>query len=189
MNRTRESSTVPIPDPTLLTTAALKLSIENLERFLVTKIESGDELLDEKIRNNFCLDEKRHRETREWISMLKAHRLEAKEDRDKAIAAAFEAQKELFNQSRICNEEAAGKAEASFTKQIEALAKETAVSRTALSDRIDALKEQSAQRAGKDIQSTEARGNSQWLIGLVIAIILSLIGNAITLIYLFTHTQ
>lgn len=186
MDRTT-SSTVPVPDPTLLTTAALKQSIDNLEKFLIARIESGDRLIDEKISHNHLMDEKRHRETLEWIKTLKEHRLEAKGDRDKALTAAFDAQKELFNQQRQYTEESTTKAEQSFTKQIESLDKETKLSTGALSDRMNALKAFWDKQEGERTIKMESGQRQGWVIPMFVVGGISALSLVIQVIRLVTH--
>lgn len=178
---------VPVPDPTLLTTAALKLSIDNLKEFMLARIDSQSELLKEKIANNYCLDEKRHRETREWLQKSREHWLEVKADAESALDRAFAAAKELNDQQRKCNEESQTKTEQSFTKQIEAFMRESTISHSALGDRITILERLADRSTGAKTENVENRGLAQWVIGLIVAIGLALLGNAITLIYLFTH--
>lgn len=68
---------VPRPDPTLLTTAALKLSIDNLKELLETKLKNIEDR----------------------VTQFEVLRLEQKQDNQKAIDAALSAQEKRFEQS------------------------------------------------------------------------------------------
>lgn len=187
----RESSSLPDirprPDPTVLTTAALKLAVDGLERFLISKIESVETLLTEKIQHNFLMDEKRHRETREWLTELRAHRLEVKHDRDKALELALSAQKELFLQARKCTEDESRKTEDSFSKQIEALSTVFRDGREALSDRIYALKEVIDRGEGKDLKVKEHHTTQAWVYPMIFLGLISTISLVIQIVRLVSH--
>lgn len=176
---------VPIPDPTLLTTAALKLSIDNLKELTFSRIESLTLLIETKIAAVNTLKEEKFKELRERLDMVERYRIEAKSDDAKALETAMTAQRELFLQKNVCNEEANAKSEASFTKQIEAIRKEGTIERDALSGRIDALKERIDRDRGKEDHEGQARQQSGWLIPLIVIGVLALLNlvlNVITLL-------
>ena len=138
---------VPRPDPTLLTTAQLQVAIAALK-----------ELMEEKIASTNRLKEEKFKETWDRLDLMEKQRLETKVDSDKAIERALAAQERLFAQKNACNEEAANKAEASFTKQIEALKSEAAITTKAIYDRIDT-------------QNQRDKGQSNWIINTAISCI------------------
>lgn len=173
MKYTSSEGSVPVPDPTLLTTAALTLSITNLKDLFESKLEAQEKLLSEKITNNFLMDTKRHRETREWLATINANRLESKHDKEKAIDVAFKSQEKLFNQQRDFIIETTAKSEMSFTKQLEALAKEALLSREALSERIYALKEE------RRLEGVRKEG---WLMPMIVVGIISALSLVVQII-------
>jgi len=83
---------VPVPDPTKLTTDAVALAKEEIEKLFETKLNGFRELVIEKF-----------------------------EGRDTALAAALKAAQELVKQQNDSNTIAIDKAGASFAKQIESL--------------------------------------------------------------------
>jgi len=174
----------PRPDPTLLTTAALKQSIENLKEFLISRIASGEALLDAKINHNYLMDEKRHRETREWFGYGRDHRMEVKADAEKALERAFSAAKELTDQQRKCNEEAASKAESAFHEQLNAWKSEANVAREAMSSRLDELKERLDRGTGKEEYQTKTQG---WLIPMIVVGAIAFGSLIVNLLQLFKH--
>ncbi len=185
---TPQAFRVPIPDPTVLTTVQLRQAIEALKDLSEAKIEAVEKLLNARIDHNFAMDEKRHRETREWLQQMKDNRLERQSANDTALHAAFAAQKELVNQQRECNEEAQDKLEQSLNKQLESIQREAKQTHLSLDEKINTLKSDMDKRSGRQEEHTDSKGTMQWVVGLIVAVILSLVGNAITLVYLFTHT-
>lgn len=188
MNETHPTL-VPIPDPTTLTTAQLKVAIDNLREFLMCKIELESKHVNERINNNYCLDEKRHRETREWIQKAEAHRLEVKADGEKALAEALRVRKELFEQERLANEQAVAKQADYVNKALEVLNREAKTSHEALSLRIDELKTALDLYRGRHEEHVEIKGSSQWIIGLIIAIVLSLGADIIMVVHIFSTSK
>jgi hypothetical protein len=170
--RERTPESVPVPDPTLLTTAGIKLSIDNLKELFLTKLEAAEK----HAKAEFS-------EIHKLLISSEQKRLELKEDSAKALAAALAANKELFDQKNRCNEEASAKSESSFSKQIEGISREALAERLALSDRITALKERLDRGEGRDTQQTQSKGQQNWLIGASIAGLALLIA----VISLFVH--
>jgi hypothetical protein len=159
------------PDPTILTTAALKLSIDNLKELLFVKLEDEAKFTAAEIS-----------ELHKRLSLMEKQRLELKEDSSKALSAALVSQERLFDQKNICTEEAAAKAEAGFTKQIEALSKEAGLAREGLSDRITAIKERMDRGGGREEQQGVTRGQSNWMIGLIVVAVIQIINILIVLL-------
>ena len=94
-----ERVTVPIPDPTILTTEQLRRELANLRELLESKLEGSITVHDEKFRG------------------VEARFMAG----ETALAAALLSQKDLGAAHIQATTEAAGKAEATFTKQVDAL--------------------------------------------------------------------
>lgn len=182
-----QSERVPIPDPTALTTQALERSIENLKELVFTKIAALEALVHDKINSVNTLKEEKFKELRERLDMVERHRIEAKSDDAKALETAMTAQRELFLQKNVCNEEANAKSEASFTKQIEGIRHEGTIERDAISGRIDALKERIDRGRGKEDHEGESRQTAAWLIPLIVVGALALLNLVLNIVTLLTR--
>ena len=162
-------SFLPVPDPTLLTTEALKRDIAASKELIDVRVNGIRETQDAKIagilssialieeRVNKLVDRATHEVGR--LQELHAEKFAAVqnqfEERDKrteqltmadktAIAAALQAQKEAVNAQNIANATATTKAEIAFTKQIDSLA-----------DKINDIKSRVDQGAGKEKGSSD----------------------------------
>lgn len=99
MARLEERGTVPVPDPTKLTTDAVALAKAEIEKLYDVKLSGMRELLDEKFKGvgtEFTM-------------------------RDIALAAAFKAAEAAVKQQNESNTLAIDKAGTAFTKQIDGL--------------------------------------------------------------------
>lgn len=163
-----QTETVPIPDPTALTIEALKTAIQNLKELTFLRISELEKFINTRIDAVNTLKEEKFKELHERLAMVERHRIEAKQDDAKALETAMTAQRELFLQKNQCNEEAAAKAEASFTKQIEAIRKEGSIEREGLSNQIAALKERIDRGGGREEYRTESKGQSNQVVSWII---------------------
>ena len=169
-----EKGSVPVPDPTKLTTEALLLAVDNLKELLVEKIGSSHNFLMSRIDSTNQLKEEKFKETWERLDLMEKQRHESKSDNEKAIANALAAQERLFAQKNQCNEDAQNKAEASFTKLIDALKSEIAVTTKAINDKIDT-------------QGLRDKSQSNWMIGLIVIGGVSVCALIVNVIALFMH--
>jgi hypothetical protein len=151
---------VPVPDPTALTTEALKLSIANLK-----------ELMEAKLASNEKATASDFKELHVRLCLIEKQRLELKADSTKALEAALVAQERLFDQKNKCNEEAAAKAEAAFTKQIESLRSEAQIAREGLSERINGVKERIDRGEGRGAGISQLAGWIFGAVGMVVGLI------------------
>jgi hypothetical protein len=187
-------SYVPVPDPTVLTTEALKREIASSRELIeirVTGIRDTQEAKISGVMANIALIEERvnklvDRATHEVgrLQELHAEKFAAVqnqfEERDKrteqltmadktAIAAALQAQKEAVNAQNIANATATTKAEIAFTKQIDSLA-----------DKINDIKSRVDQGAGKEKGATD-------LSSLIMGIAAIVISFGTLFFLVFTH--
>jgi len=151
-------SYVPIPDPTLLTTEALKRENTASRELIELRVVGVRDTLDAKIagvssnialiedRMNKLVDRATHEVRR--LQELHAEKFAAVQNqfeaRDIATSAAILAQKEAVNAQNIAYATATTKAEISFTKQIDSLA-----------DKINDIKSRVDQGAGKEKGSSD----------------------------------
>jgi hypothetical protein len=100
----------PIPDPTLLTTAALLREVARLEA-----------LMDERMRGISSLQNEKFRRVEQQFELVEQQRVEQKSDTKAAVDAALTAQKEAVKEQTIASERAIAKSEAATSKQLEQL--------------------------------------------------------------------
>ena len=187
-------SYVPVPDPTILTTEALKREISASKELIEVRVNGIRDTQEAKIAgvmSNIALIEERvnklvDRATHEVgrLQELHAEKFAAVqnqfEERDKrteqltmadktAIAAALQAQKEAVNAQNIANATATTKAEIAFTKQIDSLA-----------DKINDIKSRVDQGAGKEKGATD-------LSSLIMGIAAIVISFGTLFFLVFTH--
>lgn len=102
-----EKPVKPDPDPTDLTTQALRREIELLREEIKLRWALGDKLLDEKMAH-----------VSEKFEMLERYRQEAKDDSRKEVEAALTAQKESVREQTLASDRAINKSEDAINKQL-----------------------------------------------------------------------
>ena len=173
-------SVIPVPDPTILTTAALKMSIDNLHALLMTKIEDSEALFKQALRDRKELIMQR-------LEAIEGRHVEHKSDAEKSLVTALASQKELFYQQQQSNAESSTRLYESITKQLDALRAEAALSRESFGDKVTALKERIDRGTGKEEQQVTNKTSSQWMIALIIAVVLSVLGDIILMTQIFLN--
>lgn len=174
-------NTTPVPDPTRLTTDAVRSATEQWRRDLdgairqiTTRLEAMDEATDLRL-GMFNLVPARITEEVSHLEILLTERMKSIEEsqaraegqtglqfkeRDirtdqaataskQALDAALLAAKELVGQQNTANVEAAAKAEASFTKQIDQTGTLISTLEKALTDRITSLERSQTERVSE----------------------------------------
>jgi phage-related minor tail protein len=154
------SGSTPVPDPTALTTEALRREIQNLKEQMESKLDAAKELRDEKFNS---VDDK--------LDLGERQRVEQKADTEKAITAALEAQKE-----------AANKSEAAVAKQLEQMQNtfktEIGNLTTNMSDIKDRVGKMEAVKLGVSEQRVEGRTTTAGLyaaIGIAVTLVLAVL--------------
>ena len=130
-----EQQSIPVPDPTVLTTQAIDARVIQLQRLLEARLDGYDratKLLEDNVNRVPTLLDREIAQT----SALSAEKfagidqrfkdLGARTDQDKAasttaVNAALSAQKEAAAAQEVSNETAINKSEAGFTKEIDGL--------------------------------------------------------------------
>jgi hypothetical protein len=156
------SGSTPIPDPTALTTEALKREISALKELVETRLDAMDKAM-ELFSGNIT---RVPTDTDKQIGHLKELVFEKfasvetqfnerdvrseRESKDNKVAvdAALSAQKEAAGAQNQSNAVAIGKSESAFTKQIDQINTLITSSIKALDDKIDDLKERMARSDG-----------------------------------------
>lgn len=212
---TTPHGSTPVPDPTVLTTQQLvreiaasreiietrldamdtatelnKAATDNIPRLINDKVTQLQTLVEEKIAG---LMEKFHsidvqfkeRDTRTEQSS---------KDSKVAVDAALQAAKEAVGEQNKSSALAIAKSEAATNKQLDQIGTLIATGTKALDEKINDLKGRldrgegvKAQAVENNQQNNQDRGNQNFIIGMFVTVALALLGNAITLIYLFTH--
>jgi uncharacterized LabA/DUF88 family protein len=201
------TDSVPVPDPTVLTTDAIRREITTVKDLLDQRIEDRDrevmglvaernsqlmalrELVLAKIEAEVTL-------TAERFATSERLRLEQKADTKAAVDAALTAQKEAVKEQTIASERAIAKSEAATTKQLEQQQVTFQTVSDALRRSIDEVKERAVEenRAmrnsinGVGVQAsgvierrtgaTESRTAIYATVGLLITIILAMMALA-----------
>ncbi len=182
--------TTPVPDPTILTTQQLVAAIAAVREIIETRLDAMDvatsinKIATDKIPSLICDKvaalEKLHDEKFSSVAQQFQERDERQTVTSKlnqtALDAALQAAKE-----------AAGKTELSFTKQIADLTGQFNTQNEAMNVRVNDVKARLDRGEGTVGEQKEAKSQNNFVVGLFITICLALLGNAITLIYLFTH--
>lgn len=150
-----QHNTTPIPDPTQLTTEALTREIAALKELVFLKIDDQREIQEEKFHS--IQVQFKERDTRAE---------QTAKDNKSAIDAAFNAAKE-----------AVAKSEGTTVKQIDQLNATIQAESKSFDGKINDVKERLTRGEGNTTGATESKQHStqqsNWLIGLVVAIVLA----------------
>jgi len=172
-------SNIPVPDPTLLTTAALDREIAHLRELVTAEhmADVGSLRAAEKAHQLTHEAEERLRDTQhdallEQVASLKELLKEALAARDQALTAALAAAKE-----------ATGKAEDATTKQLDSLRTNFDVEIKAMRDLIDDIKVSANSRAVEAGTAGGRIAGKEYVWGvvvIVVALVLSFVGILFT---------
>lgn len=103
-------SSVPVPDPTILTTQALQREVEGLRELIEQRIEGLRDVVGERF----------HKSNQEF-ELVERQRVEQKRDTKDAVDAALTAQKEAVREQTAASDRAIAKSEAATSKQLDQL--------------------------------------------------------------------
>lgn len=194
LQQTVPAGSTPVPDPTVLTTQQLTIGLAALREILETRLDAMDtatELnkvatdsfprrIDEKICAAQKLNEEKFFGVEKQFMERDTRTDKIAELGQKALEAALSAAKE-----------AVGKTEVSFTKQIDTTLAQIQAEKKATDDKFEDVKGRltTLETSINTRQSVtvENKGQNNWLVGIIIALIMALVGNAITLVFLFVH--
>jgi len=161
----------PIPDPTLLTTAASERLEAMIRNLIQVEIAHQQELFDEKIAKIETM-----------LRMLDERRAEQKKDTKDALDAALAAQKEAVAAQTAASEKSITKSETATIERIKAVETLLATSTKASDDKIDDLKvrivaiEAKKQGNVEQVETSRAggidtRGNLATIMSVIMAVI------------------
>lgn len=167
---------VPIPDPTSLTTVALKVAVENLKELLEAKIDCNRQLSEAVIKETAALNLKQFEEIHHQTEAIR-----------REFQLQLDARGVLFNTQSHCTAEATNKAEASVNKQLEAMSKETAISRGALDEKIQALKERLDRGTGREDQQAVTRETSSWVVPMLTIGAIAVLGLILDIVQMLAN--
>jgi len=160
----------PVPDPTTLTTEALRREVAALQVLIEQRIRALGELVDEKLRTlsteldgraQACVQameaiqdtiaanaagekslmEEKFKKVEQQFELVENQRVEQKVDTKSAVDAALIAQKEAVREQTTASERAIAKSETATNKQLEQLAATFATAAESLRRSIDDVKE------------------------------------------------
>jgi hypothetical protein len=170
-----QQGSVPVPDPTVLTTENLRREILGLRELLETKLDGIVAVQREKFLK---VDQQ--------FELVERQRVEQKKDTQAAVDAALTAQKEAVKEQTTASERAIAKSESGTTRQLEQLAENFRTANVGIVTSIDDLKdrvrgiEAVTQGANQEHTTTQANAN-QW-VGYVIAAA-TVVGLVVTIVY------
>ncbi len=198
----------PVPDPTVLTTQQLGLSVSALREFIATTRELLETRLDamdtatrlnkEQMNNIPRLIDEKLTQFKD-LTLEKFHSIETQfkerdtrteqssKDSKVAVDAALQAAKEAVGEQNKSSALAIAKSEASTNKQLDQIGTLINSTNKALDEKINDLKGRLDRGEGQQFQKSNDKDQHNWVVGLVVTCILALLGNAITLVFLFTH--
>jgi len=148
-----QQGSVPVPDPTLLTTENLRREILGLR-----------ELLENKLDGAMAVQNERFLKVDLQFELVERQRVEQKQDTKTAVDAALSAQKEAVHEQTLASDKAISKSESGTTKQIEQLAETFRSENSGIKTTIDDLKDRV-----RGIEATKSGG--QQSLAQVLAII------------------
>ncbi len=186
----RPSGSTPVPDPTILTTQQLVAAIAAVREIIETRLDAMDTATN---LNKMATDKIPHLIGEKVSALEKLHdeKFDGVEkqfvERDERQTVTSELNHKALDAALQAAKEAAGKTELSFTKQIADLTGQFNTQNEAMNVRVNDVKARLDRGEGTTVESRETQTQRNYTVGLFVTIGLSLIGNAITLIYLFTH--
>ena len=153
---------VPVPDPTKLTTDAVNASTEIFRREMSSLKDLVFERIDgdrrEETQRFRTIDEKLASHDNEF-SFVEDRRVEQKQDTEKAVQAALNAAKEAVHEQTLSGKEAIDKSEGTTTKIIDGLAEIVRAGQEQARRDFDDLKArvgmlEAVKRGGQELSST-----------------------------------
>lgn len=149
---------IPAPDPSTLTTEALRREITMLHELLLTSLTAHQEITLERFRGIEVQFNERDKRTDQTARDSKV-----------AVDAAFSAAKEAVAEQNKSSALAIAKSEAGTTKQIDQMQALIGAVSKALEDKINDVKERVARGDGRDVGSTSTLGYLMGVGSLVLA--------------------
>lgn len=174
MSDTRQGDVRPVPDPTVLTTAASLRLEETLRRLVQSEIEHMEMLMNERFA---------HIETQ--FKMLDARTAEQKKDTKDALDAALAAQKEAVASQTASSEKSITKSETATIERIKAVETLLSASTRASDDKIDDLKSRIVAIEAVKLGTKESVSDSRATIAAVVGVIGVVIAFAAVLFAVF----
>src|SRR6185437_5456113 len=164
-----QQGSVPVPDPTLLTTENLRREILGLRELVETKIEALKELTFEKLAK-----------VEQEFDLVERQSVEQNKDTKDAVDAALTAQKEAVKEQTTASERAIAKSEAGTNKQLEQLADNFNTTFRGITTTIDDLKDRV-----RGIEATRVGGQqtTSSIVG-IIGVIAAIVGAGVAVIIL-----
>jgi hypothetical protein len=182
-------ATVPVPDPTVLTTQALLREITGVRELFESQLAHRHELYQSEIASLNRINVEKFAKVEQQFELVERQRVEQKQDTKQAVDAALTAQKEAVKEQTTASGLAIAKSETGTSKQLEQLAAnfQTAFSGQTVS--IDDVKEritrlESAKTTEATVRTDSRAGIGLWVAGLsAFVFFLGFVVTLIALIY------
>lgn len=190
----KKNASIPVPDPTTLTTAALEHEAQILRDSFKEGLASLSKELETAIDHRDALTKAELKTIDVRFDMMEEHRIEKQADVKAAVDAALISQKEAVKEQTIASEKAIAKSESATTESIKQLSTTFAVSiesaNRAVNDVKDRVVRMEAQASGNpdrerivsmESQKAGAKDNTAAIMsaiavaGVIISIVLSVI--------------
>lgn len=202
---TYPQGSTPVPDPTILTTQQLVREIAASREILEAKYDTRLAAMDTATELNKLATDGIPRMVADRVAALekvinekfagiqtqfKERDIRAeREARDNKVAvdAAFAAQKEAAAKQDEANAKAIDKSERATTETIKTNQELSLSKIDALTSQVSDLKLSVVALNTNEQGHIETKSQNNFVVGLIITVVLALLGNAITLMYLFTH--
>lgn len=180
----RETNTVPVPDPTLLTTQQLLGAVQALRELLETKISAADKRIDNNVDIISRLElrvieevghlRELHNEKFRGITVQFTERDIRVEETSRsskiAVDAALQAAKEAVGEQNKSNALAIAKSENATTKQLDQLSQVMTTVQKSMDDKISDVKERMIEGVGRSTGHNDAWGYFVGAVGVLLAI-------------------
>lgn len=204
-NDTAPRGSTPVPDPTILTTQQLTREIAASREIIETRLDAMDTatelnkqatdkipgMIDDKtcqLRKLF--DEKfgtvmeKFRSIETQFKERDTRTEQSSKDSKVAVDAALQAAKEAVGEQNKSNALAIAKSETAFTKQLDQIGTLITTTNKALDEKINDLKGRLDRGEGQKAQAVENKGQANWLIGVVLAVVAIIVALASFFVHL-----
>jgi len=204
MSRMNEQDTMPrgstpVPDPTILTTQQLLAAVAASREIIETRLSGMDTatslnkeqmdriplIIDAKIRELRVLVEEKISGLMEKFHSIDVQFRErdtrteqSSKDSKVAVDAALQAAKEAVGEQNKSSALAIAKSEAATNKQLDQIGMLITTTNKALDEKINDLKGRLDRGEGQKAQAVENKGQSNWLIGVALAVVAIIVALA-----------
>jgi hypothetical protein len=161
----------PVPDPTTLTTEALQREIKALGERVKAEADGLKEFVLAKMDGHAQDNCVRFGDIKERFVIIEAQRVEQKNDTQKAVDAALQAQKEAVREQTLASDKAINKSETGMIEQLKQQNATTAAHLTAISDKITDLTNRVGTIEAVKLGGQEMKAGARLDLGTIISLV------------------